>query len=173
MAHAPDALQAAISMLMEKGMDIPAPGKARRNAVLVPLPSVVASAKVELYRALRSAGVRKAELARRMGIHKQQVERLMDIDHTTRIEQLEAAFSALNKRLIVDILNAASQVFAEAQAGSALCQVRLVEQAGYLVGYLRPIGNLIGNRPAQAFTNHHGNEHLHAVVDPGGQRSDL
>jgi antitoxin HicB len=107
LAHAPDALQAAISMLMEKGLEIPAPSRVRRNAVLVPLPSVVASAKVELYSALRSAGVRKAELARRMGIHKQQVERMMDIDHTSRIEQLEAAFAALNKRLVVDILNAA------------------------------------------------------------------
>jgi hypothetical protein len=28
-----------------------------------------------------------------MGIHKQQVDRLLDIDHASRIEQLEAAFA--------------------------------------------------------------------------------
>jgi antitoxin HicB len=75
--------------------------------VLVGLPSVVASAKAELYSALRSAGVRKAELARRMGIHKQQVERLLDIDHASRIEQLEAAFAALRMRLVIEIQSAA------------------------------------------------------------------
>jgi antitoxin HicB len=108
LAHAPDALQAGIAMLMEKNLEIPSPGKARgKNPVLVGLPSVVSSAKVELYTALRACGVRKAELARRMGIHKQQVERLMDIGHASRIEQLEAAFAALNMRLIVDIRSAA------------------------------------------------------------------
>jgi len=105
--HAPDALQLGISALMEKGEDIPPPGKPRRGAVLVGLPSVVASAKAELYTALRAAGVRKADLARRMGIHKQQVERLLDIDHASRIEQLESAFAALNMRLVVDIQRAA------------------------------------------------------------------
>ena len=104
--HAPDALQAAISMLMEQNRDIPRPDKARTKGVLVGLPSVIASAKVELYTALRSSGVRKAELARRMGIHKQQVERLMDIDHASRIEQLEAAFTALGMRLTVEIQDA-------------------------------------------------------------------
>jgi antitoxin HicB len=108
LSHAPDALQAGISALMEKNLDIPSPGKLRgRNSVLVGLPSIISSAKVELYNALRSSGIRKAELARRMGIHKQQVERLMDIDHTSRIEQLEDAFAALKMRLVVDVQRAA------------------------------------------------------------------
>jgi antitoxin HicB len=107
-AHAPDALHAAVSMLMEKNMDIPAPGKLRgKNAVLIGLPSAVTAAKAALYIALRSAGVRKAELARRMGIHKQQVERLLNLDHASRFEQLEAAFAAINMRLVVDIRKAA------------------------------------------------------------------
>ncbi len=106
--HAPDALQAGLSMLMEKDLDIPAPGKRRgKGTVLVGLPSVVADAKVELYRALRATGVRKADLARRMGIHKQQVERLLDIDHASRIEQLELAFAALQMRLVIGIETAA------------------------------------------------------------------
>ena len=108
LAHAPDALQAGIAMLMEKNMDIPLPGKpVGRKPVLAGLPSVIASAKAQLYTALRSSGVRKEELARRMGIHKQQVDRLMDIDHASRIEQLEDAFAALQMRLAVDIQRAA------------------------------------------------------------------
>jgi len=103
LAHAPDALHTALSMLMEKNLDIPEPGKLRRGAVLLGLPSVTADAKVALCKALRARGVRKAEPARRKGIHKQQIDRLLDIDHASRIEQLELAFAALNMRLTVDI----------------------------------------------------------------------
>ena len=107
-AHAPDALHTAVSMLMEKNLDIPAPSAARRKSVvLVGLPSVISDAKTGLYMALRASGLRKAELARRMGIHKQQVDRLLDIDHASRIEQLEAAFAALQMRLTVAIQPAA------------------------------------------------------------------
>jgi antitoxin HicB len=89
-------------------MDIPNPSKPRgKNTPLIGLPSAIVDAKAELYMALRSAGVRKAELARRMGIHKQQVERLLDLDHASRIEQLEAAFRAFNRRLTIDIQDAA------------------------------------------------------------------
>ena len=56
---------------------------------------MTSDAKVALYKALRSSGVRKAELVRRTGIRKQSVDRVLDIDHASRIEQLEAAFAAL------------------------------------------------------------------------------
>ncbi len=108
LSHAPDALQLGISALMEQGATVPLPSKPTGlGAVLVALPSVLVSAKVELYMAMQTAGVRKAELARRMGIHKQQVERLMDIDHKSRIEQLEAAFACLRMRMVVEIQSAA------------------------------------------------------------------
>jgi antitoxin HicB len=108
LAHAPDALHTAISMLMEKNLDIPAPSPARRKSVvLVGLPSVISEAKTGRYMALRASGLRKTEFARRMGIHKQQVDRLLDIDHASRIEQLEAAFAALQMKLTVDIQPAA------------------------------------------------------------------
>ena len=106
--HAPDALKATISMLMEQGLGVPLPGKAPgRRHRLIALPSVIDDAKTELYIGMRDSGVRKSELARRMGIHKQQVERLLDMDHTSRIEQLEAAFTALGKRLMIAIGDAA------------------------------------------------------------------
>jgi antitoxin HicB len=95
-------------MLMEKNMDIPAPGRGRgKQVAMVGLPSVIAAAKVQIYSALRASGLRKSELARRMGIHKQQVERLMDIEHTSRIEQLESASKVLGLRVVVDVEKAA------------------------------------------------------------------
>ena len=93
---------------MERGLDVPRPSRAAgKKTVRVCLPSVVDDARIELYTAMRAAGVRKAGLARRMGIHKQQVERLFDPDHASRIEQLEAAFAALGKRLLIAIDDAA------------------------------------------------------------------
>lgn len=109
LSHAPDALRTALSLVMEKGMDIPPPGTpvvAKKN-LMISLPSIVDDAKVELYRALKSSGLQKAELARRMRIHRQQVERLLDLDHTSRIEQLELAFRAIGKRLVSDVRDAA------------------------------------------------------------------
>jgi len=91
-------------MLMEKGLDLPHPGRpAGRKARRIGLPSVIENAKAELHMAMKAAGVRKAELTRRMGIHKQQVERLLDLDHVSRIEPLEAAFAAIGKRLLVAV----------------------------------------------------------------------
>ena len=72
----------------------------------VPLPAL-ASVKAELYRAFLASGVRKAELARRLGMAKGNLDRLFDSTHSTRLEHLEAAFLAIGKRLDIGIREAA------------------------------------------------------------------
>jgi len=47
--------------------------------------------------AFLASGIRKAELARRLGIPKTTVDRLFDLDRHTRLDQIEAAFAALGK----------------------------------------------------------------------------
>jgi antitoxin HicB len=61
-----------------------------------------------LYAALRSAGIRKIELARRLGCSPSQVDRLLDIQHKSKLDQLEAAFTALGKRLSVRVTDLAA-----------------------------------------------------------------
>lgn len=108
LSHAPDALRTALSLVMERGLDIPTPSPEPTGTLpLVCLPSLVDEAKVELYRILRASGLAKTELARRMGISKQQAERLLDLDHTSRMEQLELAFRAIGKRLAWEVRDAA------------------------------------------------------------------
>jgi DNA-binding Xre family transcriptional regulator len=46
-----------------------------------------------------AARIRKADLARKAGISKSQVERLLDLGHKSQWDQVEAAFRALNKRV--------------------------------------------------------------------------
>jgi antitoxin HicB len=72
----------------------------------VPLP-VLAEAKISLYREMLARDLRKAELARRLGRHKPQVDRLLDLRHDSRLDQIEQAFNALVKRVTIAVEDAA------------------------------------------------------------------
>ncbi len=104
---AQDLLGGLLSDLIEQGEGLPKPSKRRgRQYRLVSL-AALQSAKVELYRAFRASALRKAELARRMGIPKSNLDRLFDLRHQSRFDQLEAAFAALNKHIWVEVRGAA------------------------------------------------------------------
>jgi antitoxin HicB len=72
----------------------------------VPLPALQ-SAKVDLYMGFVESGLKKAEFARRIGIPKTHIERLFSLRHRSRLDQIEAAFAALGKRLHVEARDAA------------------------------------------------------------------
>jgi len=104
---AADFLVCVIADFIDSGEPLPEPkkrtGKKYRS---VPLPAL-ASVKTELYRAFLASGVPKAELARRLGMAKGNLDRLFDSTHSTRFEHLEAAFLAIGKRLDIGIREAA------------------------------------------------------------------
>ena len=56
---------------------------------------------------MREQGIGKAELARRLQCHLPQIDRLLDLEHASRLDQLEQAFAAVGKRLEVAISDAA------------------------------------------------------------------
>ncbi len=56
---------------------------------------------------MRSARVGKAALARKLNCHLPQIDRLLDLTHNSRLDQLEAALLALGKRLVVELKDAA------------------------------------------------------------------
>ena len=107
LAHAVDALQSALSMLIDDRKDIPVPSPIGRRQKSVTLPPMSA-AKVALYRAMREAEVGKAELARRLGWHLPQVDRALDLLHASKLEQIELALRALGKRLVLEVKDAAA-----------------------------------------------------------------
>ena len=100
------ALEAALSAYIDLRREIPKPSACRRGQRAVALPALSES-KVRLYQAMRTKGVGKAELARRLNCHLPQVDRLLDLDHGSRLDQLEAAFRALGKQLTIDVRDAA------------------------------------------------------------------
>jgi antitoxin HicB len=92
--------------MIEDREEIPAQRAIRRGEKVISLPAL-SNAKVELYRAMKAARVGKAELARRLHCHLPQIDRLLDLSHASRLDQLEAAFQALGKELKIEIADAA------------------------------------------------------------------
>lgn len=104
---ASDLLAGLISDLIEKDEDLPDPCRYRGKQYRpVPLPALQA-AKTELYAAFRASGIRKSELARRLGMPKTNVDRLFDLNHHSRLDQIEAAFRVLGKELTIQVRDAA------------------------------------------------------------------
>lgn len=100
--HAIGAFVMIISSRMEDREDVPPPSRGRN---LVTLPPMI-SAKVELYQAMRAQKVTKAELSRRLKWHSVQVDRLLDVDHNSRFEQIEVAFRVLGMKMEVSAIPA-------------------------------------------------------------------
>lgn len=61
------------------------------------------NAKISLWNAMRDQGMRKADLCRLLGAVQSKVDRLVDFEHSSKIEQVESALAALGKRLKVSI----------------------------------------------------------------------
>jgi antitoxin HicB len=104
--RASDALEAALAMYVDDHRHIPQSSSVKRGMRAVSLPAL-SEAKINLYRAMRQAGVTKAELARRLKCHLPQVDRLLDLDHASRLDQLESAFLAIGKKLTMAVEDAA------------------------------------------------------------------
>jgi antitoxin HicB len=99
--RARDALATVIDAYIKDRRDVPLPS-ATVTKHRVAIPALV-EAKMRLYETMRSGKVGKAELAKRLDWHLPQVDRLLAMTHGSRLEQLEAAFRALGKRMVVGI----------------------------------------------------------------------
>ncbi len=97
-----DAIESAIMARMDDRKPVPAPSRIETGAPFVVLPAVTA-AKVALYQAMMEEGIRKSALAREMGVHMPQVDRLLDLRHASRMDQLERALECVGKRLTVGV----------------------------------------------------------------------
>ena len=93
-----DALQEAIAARIHDRRDIPPPSSG--GEVRIALPTLTA-VKVILYQGMRDQGIGKADLARRLGWHLPQVDRVLDVNHNSRLDQMDAALRAIGHRLQV------------------------------------------------------------------------
>jgi antitoxin HicB len=101
LAHAAEALATVIDAYIKDRREIPKPS-AMVAKYRVSVPALV-EAKVRLYETMRQQRVNKTELARRLRVHPPQVDRILNVHHTSQVGQLEAAFGALGKRMVFGV----------------------------------------------------------------------
>lgn len=99
--HATAAIEEALAARMAAWEDAPAP-MSGSGGRFVALPTQT-SLKLALYLDAHSKGVTRAELVRRLGWKREQVERLFRLDHSSRLDQLDAAFAALGDVVSFDV----------------------------------------------------------------------
>lgn len=95
-AEALNGLESAFIIYMSERKPIPLPSKKGKGEHLIKLPFRV-SLKVALYNSMLEKGLRKADLARDLKWDQKQVDRLLSLNHSTKLEAIEEAFNAINK----------------------------------------------------------------------------
>jgi antitoxin HicB len=98
LAMAAEALESAMDFYFEDKRAVPMPSAAKRRQQVVELP-ISLSAKVLLLNEMIHQKVRPAELARRLHTTPQEVNRLTNLHHTSKIDGIAGAMKALGKTL--------------------------------------------------------------------------
>ena len=100
--NAADALEEAIAGRINRGDPIPLPSAKKARQHRVPVPAQVA-VKAALYMAVKDAGIKNTELAKRLGADEKEVRRLLDPHHRSKLPRLEAALEALGRKLVIGV----------------------------------------------------------------------
>lgn len=100
LANAVEGLQLALTIYVDQNRSIPHASEPVAGQHVVHLPAQTV-AKIELWNAMRAQGLRVADLARRLGLSHTVASRLVNFEHNSKIEQVEAALAALGMRLSV------------------------------------------------------------------------
>ncbi len=101
LAMAKEALELSMEFYFEDMRPVPMPSKPKRGQAVVELSPSVA-AKVLLLNEMLRQKVRPIDLARRLGTTKQEVNRLTNLRHPTKIDRIDAALRTLGKRLDIE-----------------------------------------------------------------------
>jgi len=98
-----DALTTAMDFYFEDRRPVPPPSMLKRGQIAVDLPLSI-SAKVLLLNEMVAQGKNPVELARQMSVRPQEVTRLLDLHHPTKIDTVSAALKALGRRLDLQLV---------------------------------------------------------------------
>ncbi|MBN4073574.1 type II toxin-antitoxin system HicB family antitoxin [Mariprofundus ferrooxydans] len=90
--QAQDALETALELYVDARRPLPSASVGELSIA----PTLLVQAKLRLYEAMLAQNIRKSELARRLGWHMPQVDRILALDHISKMPQIEQAASALD-----------------------------------------------------------------------------
>lgn len=99
---AQDALITAMDFYFEDRRKVPMPSSLEDGEIMVELPDSL-FAKVLLLNEMVEQKVSNADLARRIFVKPQEIQRIVDLSHNTKIDTIGKALNALGKRLIISV----------------------------------------------------------------------
>ena len=105
-SEAIDCLGRRIAFLLAHKQEVPKPTAIKRGQKLVPLPLWIAP-KLALYWRMGELGLNNAKLARRLGVRETIIRRMLDPDHATKTEKLQAAVELLGQTIVLSVEDAA------------------------------------------------------------------
>ena len=103
LTRATDAFLTGVEFLIRQREAVPEPRATAGTRLPV---SARVACKIALHNAMVKANVNRAELARRLHAHRPQADRLLDLRHGSQIDQIEAAFTAIGKRMEINVADA-------------------------------------------------------------------
>lgn len=101
-AQALESLETALQFYFDHRKPVPQPSPPAPGQLAVTLP-VLSEAKVLIWNEMFGQQLRKADLARMLGVHPPQVDRLFDLSHSSKLDFVEQAAKALGKKLTVTL----------------------------------------------------------------------
>ncbi len=99
---AKDALITALDFYFEDQRTVPPPSPAQADDVLIELPASL-YAKVLLLNEMVKQKISNIELARRIDVRPQEMQRITNLNHPTKIDTIAKSLSALGKQLILEV----------------------------------------------------------------------
>ncbi len=111
---AEDGLGVAMTFYVKDNLDLPKPSPVRDGQVLISVPLLVA-AKLTVYTAMREQGITNEDLASRLDVSADAVQKLLDPRYRSHVSHLERALRAVGRGLVVEDCDAYPSVKQEAE----------------------------------------------------------
>lgn len=105
--EAVDAIETTLSIYVDQRESIPQASPAQPGEEVIHLPAVTV-AKIVLWNEMMARDMRKADLCRLLGLAQTQGDRLVDFLHTSKMEAIEKALSALGVGILVQPIDPAA-----------------------------------------------------------------
>ncbi|WP_254444075.1 hypothetical protein [Klebsiella oxytoca] len=97
----------ALSIEIEERRPIPEASQPEEGEYIITLPVLVVM-KAALHNAMIASGTRKADLARALGMKGPQIDRLLDVAHSSKVETVELALRQLNREVQLTVSKTAA-----------------------------------------------------------------
>lgn len=102
--EASDILHVALEEFISSKIPIPTPSNAQPGDFIVHLP-IISCLKIALHNAMLATKTKKSDLARKMNLTSSQIERLLEINQTSKVDSLEQALYLLGYSVSVSVHN--------------------------------------------------------------------